>query len=80
VVPLTDLKLDIADHSLLTECVMCCCCSYGAEQGQGALREKIATNLYGGRIKAEEVCLLYMYSYICNVHIVTKTHGVSSAH
>ena len=28
---------------------------YGAEQGVGLLREKIATKLYGGRIAADEV-------------------------
>lgn len=35
--------------------VVCCCCSYGAEQGQGALREAIAKTFYPGLVNADEV-------------------------
>lgn len=36
---------------------LCCAagCSYGAEQGQGALREAIATTFYPGLVSADEV-------------------------
>jgi hypothetical protein len=35
--------------------VVVLCCSYGAEQGQGALREALASTFYPGLVAADEV-------------------------